>query len=214
MVPKCIYNCLCQVWVLCKKSHTAAALCCLNAFSDFIAKILHGILFENIVSKYGHKILSQNMVTKHCLAILSQNFVWMPFGFYCPDSAQNIVWKYCIKILSWCHSDFITEILHEMFSFLSVTQLKLHIPGSRYHLVPYLILSFISACFVSFSLSNPCTITLDPTEPRTVTVEHIALATRPSEMDVAPQADQLIPTIFSKTMISPTISLYIYIHEM
>ena len=75
--------------VLCKKSHIAAALFCLNAFYCPDSA-------RNIVWKYCHKILSRNIVTKYCLKILS----------------QNIVLKYCHKILSECHSDFIAQILH------------------------------------------------------------------------------------------------------
>ena len=187
MVPKCIYNCLCQVWVLCKKSHTAAVsmpfgFYCRDSARNIVWKYCFEILSQNFVSKHSLKILSRNMVTKYCLAILSQNFVWMPFGFYRPDSARNI-------FLSATKLNFISLALAPILS--------LHV------LSPFPVVSF---------LSNPCTITL---EPRTVTVEHFALATRPSEMDVAPQADQQYSNNLLRRNIlkdSPTISWNI--HEM
>ena len=209
--------------VLCKKSHIAAALFCLNVFycpdsaRNIVWKYCHKILSRNIVTKYCLKILSQNIVIKfclnairilslrfcteycikilspnivtqccpeilsqnivpkYCLEILSQNFVWMPFGFYRPDSARNI---------------FLSATKLNFISLLLLPLLSLHV------LSPFPVVSF---------LSNPCTITLDPTEPRTVTVEHFASATRPPEMDVAPQAAQLIPTIFSEEIFSKTL---------
>ena len=105
MVPKCIHNCLCQVWVLCKKSHTAAVS---MPFGFYCPDSARNIVW-NIVTNHCLEILSQNFVLKYCHNILSQNIVWK----YCLEIwSQNIVLQYCHKTLSECHLDFIAQILH------------------------------------------------------------------------------------------------------
>ena len=190
MVPKCIYNCLCQVWVLCKKSHTAAVsmpfgFYCRDSARNIVWKYCFEILSQNFVSKHSLKILSRNMVTKYCLAILSQNFVWMPFGFYRPDSARNI---------------FLSATKLNFISLLLLPLLSLHV------LSPFPVVSF---------LSNPCTITLDPPEPRTVTVEHFAFSHKTFRDGCSSTSYSTYPNGLLRRNIlkdSPTISWNI--HEM